>query len=131
MKLTESKLRNIIQEELKRLSEQDLGGNKYLAQFQQYLSMVGRELGRGGLEFEYKGHHIVLDPADFFLSVSMFRDKYDEQPLVSAIIEDDAVRYKTPSATVSRPDTSSEMYRSPDQVTSRMIEMASEDDRPR
>jgi len=56
--------------------------------------------------------------------VSMFRDRMDSEPVASARIEDSAVRFKAPAAAVSRPSFQDAPYRSPDQVTSRLIKMA-------
>lgn len=119
MKLTESKLRQIIREEM-----EALGGEKYLQEFQQYLSSVGRQ--KNPYEFEYQGYVIGLDPMDFALHVNVRQEGIapSYEPAVSATIEDDAVRYKSPSGRMNRPKISNEMYRSPNQVISRMIEIA-------
>jgi hypothetical protein len=114
MKLTESKLRSIIREEL---SDMDFGGEKYLNEFQQYLSSVGRQ--KSDTEFEYKGYTINLDHGGFFLAVNIRRDRTDKRPAATARIEDDAVRYKKEGK--GRPEISNSMYRSPNQVISKLM----------
>jgi hypothetical protein len=120
MKLTESRLRKIIREEM-----EALGGEKYLQEFQQYLSSVGRQ--RNPYEFEYRGYIIGLDPMDFALHVSVRQEGAapSYEPSVSATVEDGGVEYTIRGgAPTRRPQMQSEMYRSPDQVISKMTEMA-------
>ena len=120
MKLTESKLRKIIREEM-----EALGGEKYLQEFQQYLSSVGRQ--RNPYEFEYRGYIIGLDPMDFALHVSVRQEGAapSYEPSVSATIEDGGVEYMIRGdAPTGRPQMQSGMYRSPDQVINKMIKTA-------
>lgn len=117
MKLTETKLRSIIREEM-----QNLGAEKYLQEFQQYLSSVGRE--KNPYEFEVRGYVIGLDPMDFALHVNINQEGAapSYEPAVSATIEDDAVQYTVRGgAPTGRPNMQSEMYRSPEQVIKKMI----------
>ena len=125
MKLTEKRLKSIIGEELERLVEQDLGGQKYLNEFQQYLSSVGRE--RNPYEFEYRGYIIALDPMDFALHVNVRQEGAapSYEPSVSATIEDDAVEYTIRGgAPTGRPKMQSGMYRSPNDVVEKLLKMA-------
>lgn len=118
--ITESKLRQIIREEM-----EALGGEKYLQNFQQYLSSVGRQ--RNPYEFEYGRHIIGLDPMDFALHVSVREEGAapSYEPSVSATIEDGGVEYTIRGgAPTGRPQMEREMYRSPEQVIKKMIEMA-------
>lgn len=118
MKLTESRLRKIIREEM-----EALGGEKYLQEFQQYLSSSARQ--NNPYEFEYGRYVIGLDPMDFALHVSIRQEGAapSYEPSVSATIEDGGVRYTMKDGT-GRPKVENEMYRSPEQVIDKMVKAA-------
>lgn len=122
MKLTESRLRSIIREEM----QQEFGGEMYLQKFQQYLSAAARQ--NNPYEFEYGNYVIGLDPMDFALHVSV-RQKGaapSYEPSVSATVQDGAVEYTVRGgAPTGRPNMQSEPYYSPEQVIDKMIEAAS------
>lgn len=116
MKLTESKLRQIIREEM-----QEFGGEMYHNQFRNYLSSVGKSTRSG---FEYKGYFFILDPMSYALNVNMIRDRHsDRQPVATARIEDDGVRFKKRIGG-GRPNIENAVYRSPNQVIDRLMKMA-------
>ena len=115
MKLTESKLRSIIREEM-----QDLyGAERYIKQFQRYFSEVGSGSGR---EFMLNGYTFVIQPMDSLgIEVSMYKDGSGGRPVASATIKDEAVEYYNQMGG-SAPQ--SDIYRHPGPVVKNLQSMA-------
>lgn len=87
MKLTESRLRSIIREEM-----QDLyGAERYIKQFQRHFSELGSGSGR---EFMMDGYTFVIQPFDNLgIEVNMYQGKPSGRPAAMATVKDEAVEY--------------------------------------
>jgi hypothetical protein len=120
MKLTESRLRKIIREEMEAFGED---GSVYLYDFQEYLSSSARK--KNPYEFEYGRYTIGLDPmgAALHVNIKVEGSAPSYEPSVSATIENDTVRYTMKNKT-GRPQTQKEPYQYPEQVIDKMVKAA-------
>lgn len=133
MKLTESQLRNIIREELSRLSE--AGGRSAMGQpavegsMPKRVQEIHRYLANNGLStgpetYEYKGLYFHIDPMGGMAAfINVFRDRNDSESVVSAKIEGDQVTFQESRGMMS-PKRDKVRYTGPKQVVDALVERA-------
>lgn len=124
MKLTESKLRSIIREELSRLSEVEGGLPHIVQRLRRFFESNGKVVG--DLTFEYEGYRFGLDPQmpmALHISVDKHPGVPSDKPLASATIEEGGqVEISTPGGRDF--DFDRFQFRTPQQLVLKMLENA-------
>lgn len=115
--MKEAKLRKIVRQELIR---EQVGGQA-IQEIRSYLDTVG-EREAGG--YKYKGYHFSMDSMGGDVGfVSMFRGLYDEEPAVTATIDERGSMELTKGGS-GPPDERIPDYRSGEAVIEKMIQLA-------
>lgn len=123
MKLTETKLRNIIREELKRLEEEQAFQNDVANNFHRFLTNVGRQDGSTPGGYRYEDLYFHVDPMGGFATfVNVFRDRNDSESVASAKIEGDKVQLSDKD--MPRGASDRVKYRGPKQTVKALVARA-------